>query len=143
MVRLAGHGAEHGHPDYLPFLGLFGGNNRSWPFARAATHPGRLEANAWLMRRCGGDWDWYRVSQNPQRPYILKELLYAGLKIIKEPWSLSGVPYMPPPFFKDQRLERWAYPFLCPKYTLYRYRIEALKIVSGTLIDLYRGLLNL
>ena len=71
MVRLAGHGAEHGHPGYLPFLGFFGGNNRSWPIARAATHPGRLEANAWLMRRCGGDWDWYRVSQNPQRPYIL------------------------------------------------------------------------
>ena len=50
---------------------------------------------------------------------------------------------MLPPFFKDQRLERWAYPVLYPKYTLYRYLIEALKIVSGTLIDLYRGLLNL
>ena len=63
MVRLAGHGAEHGHPGYLPFLGFFGGNNRSWPIARAATHPGRLEANAWLMRRCGGDWDWYKSQK--------------------------------------------------------------------------------
>ena len=26
MVRLAGHGAEHGHPGYLPFWGIFGGN---------------------------------------------------------------------------------------------------------------------
>ena len=31
MVRLAGHGAEHGHPRYLPILGFFGGDNRSGP----------------------------------------------------------------------------------------------------------------
>ena len=31
---------------------------------------------------------------------------------------------------------------LHPKYTLYRCLIEALEIVNGTLIDLYRGLLN-
>ena len=31
MVRLAGHGAEHGHPGYLPFLGFFGGKNRNGP----------------------------------------------------------------------------------------------------------------
>ena len=31
---------------------------------------------------------------------------------------------------------------LHPRYTLYRCPIEALEIVNGTLIDLYRGLLN-
>ena len=58
----------------LPWLstlfGLFWWKWPKWPIARAATHPVRLEANAWFMRRCGGDWDWYRAPQNPQRPYI-------------------------------------------------------------------------
>ena len=46
-------------------------------------------------------------------------------------------------FLQRSKIGKVGVSLLYPKYTLYRYLIEALKIVSGTLIDLYRGLLNL
>ena len=46
-------------------------------------------------------------------------------------------------FLQRSKIGKVGISLLYPIYTLYRYLIEALKIVSVTVIDLYRGLLNL
>ena len=103
MVHLAGHGAEHGHPVIYPF-GAFlveiiemahcPGCDASRPIR------GECLVNAKVRRGLG------LVPCLPKSPKAIHTLGIVVCRIIKEPWSLSGVPYMLPPFFKDQRLER-------------------------------------